>query len=58
MPPSAESSQQVDYIDAGDTRVAFFATARHPEIAGYRGRAGADEAERYCPFPCKNYDSL
>ena len=27
--------------------MAFWATARHPEIQGYRGRPGADEAERF-----------
>ena len=47
LPPAAESSPQVDYVDAGDCSVAFFATERHPEIPGYRGRPGADEAERF-----------
>ena len=47
LPPAAESSPQVDYIDAGDRSVAFWANKRHPEIAGYRGRPGGDEDERY-----------
>ena len=47
LPPAAESSPQVDYIDAGDCGECFFATARHPEIPGYRGRPGIDEAERF-----------
>ena len=37
----------VDYIDAGDCSEAFWATERHPEIQGYRGRPGGDEDERY-----------
>ena len=45
--PTAGARPQVDYIDAGNQSVAFFATARHPEIPGYRGRPGRDEAERY-----------
>ena len=45
--PAAESSPQVDYIDAGDRSVAFWHPARHPEILGYRGRPGGNEVERY-----------
>ena len=45
--PLAESTPQVDYAEAGDTSVGFWATARHPEIPGYRGRPGGDQAERY-----------
>ena len=45
--PAAASQPLVDYIDAGDTSVPFFAAVRHPEIPGYRGRPGGDEAERF-----------
>ena len=52
MPPpstpiAAEPKPQVDYVDAGDRSVPFFATERHPEIEGYRGRRGGDEEERF-----------
>ena len=48
LPSTTESTpEQVDYTDAGDSTVAFWATARHPEIPGYRGRPGGDEAERF-----------
>jgi len=42
-PPAAP----VDYIDAGESQVAFFAAERHPEISCYRGRPGGDEQERF-----------
>ena len=45
--PAADVSSQVDFIDAGNPSVAFFAARRHPEIPGYRGRPGGDEVERY-----------
>ena len=38
---------QVDYVGAGDLSVPFFATERHPEIPGYRGRPGGDDEERF-----------
>ena len=37
----------MDYVDAGDTRYGLWATERHPDIPGYRGRPGGDEEERY-----------
>ena len=37
----------IDYADAGDQSKAFWAIARHPDIAGYRGRPGGDDEERY-----------
>ena len=45
LPPA--ESPRVDYSDAGDPSVAFWANKRHPEIPGYRGRPGGDEEERY-----------
>ena len=47
LPPAAESNPQIDYSGVGDCSVPFWATARHPEIPGYRGRAGGDDEERY-----------
>ena len=44
---AAEPNPPVDYIDAGDTSVPLFARSRHPEIPGYRGRGGCEEAERF-----------
>ena len=40
-------NQKIDYFDAGDCSHEFWATERHPEIAGYRGRAGASDEERF-----------
>ena len=53
MPPPSTPLQfvaevpQVDYVGAGDLSVPFFATERHPEISGYRGRPGGDDEERF-----------
>ena len=59
MPLPTAESPRVDYIDAGDHGVAFWATTRHPEIPGYRGRPGGDgEEERYwnpAQPPCVPY---
>ena len=43
--PAAEP--RVDYADAGDQSYPFWATERHPEIPGYRGRPGGSDDERY-----------
>ena len=46
-PPPAADASRVDYSDAGDTSVAFWARGRHPEIPGFRGRPGGSEDEIY-----------
>lgn len=46
--PPVDYAQQ--YLDAGDFTHAFFATALHPDIPGYRGRpggGGGDPDERF-----------
>ena len=39
-PKPKPAAPRVDYSEAGDTSVALWAAARHPEIRGYRGRPG------------------
>ena len=46
-PSAAEPKPQVDFTGVGDRSVPFFATERHPEIPGYRGRPGGDDEERF-----------
>lgn len=46
-PVAAEPKPQVDFTGVGDLSVPFFANRRHPEIAGYRGRPGGDDEERF-----------
>ena len=47
LPAPCAAESKVDYSRAGDCSVPFFATERHPEIPGYRGRPGGDDVERY-----------
>ena len=46
-PDLAPTPKPIDFLDAGDVTVAFFANSRHPEIQGYRGRPGASNDERF-----------
>ena len=45
--PNAAPTPRIDYTNAGDLSMPFWAEERHREIPGYRGRPGGSDDERF-----------
>ena len=45
--PNAAPTPRIDYTNAGDLSMPFWAEERHREILGYRGRPGGSDDERF-----------